>query len=63
MFWGMRDSAFPPSILERWRQALPHARTTRFESSGHWPHEEEPEAFVTALRALWTNHRRPAHTD
>ena len=55
LFWGMRDSAFRPAILERWQRALPHARTTRFESSGHWPHEEEPEAFVRALRGVWTN--------
>lgn len=54
LLWGMRDSAFPPSMLERWQRALPHARTTRLESSGHWPHEEEPEAVVRALRGNWT---------
>jgi haloalkane dehalogenase len=52
--WGMRDSAFPSSFLERWQQAVPHAHTTRIDAAGHWPHEEQPEAFVRALQAVWT---------
>jgi haloalkane dehalogenase len=55
LFWGMRDPAFPAAILERWQHALPHARTTRFETAGHWPHEEAPDAVVRALRAIWTS--------
>jgi haloalkane dehalogenase len=47
--WGMRDSAFPPYILERWQQAFPHARTVAIDKAGHWPHEEEPAAVVQAL--------------
>ena len=54
LLWGMRDSAFPPSVLGRWQQALPGAHTTRIEAAGHWPHEEEPEAFVRALERVWT---------
>lgn len=54
LLWGMRDTAFPPSFLERWQQALPHAHTTCIDAAGHWPHEEEPEAFVGALRRVWT---------
>jgi haloalkane dehalogenase len=52
LFWGMRDSAFPPALLARWQRAVPHARVTKFPTSGHWPHEEEPEAFVRALQRL-----------
>jgi pimeloyl-ACP methyl ester carboxylesterase len=37
-------------MLARWEEALPHARITRFEEGGHWPHEEEPGAFAEALR-------------
>jgi haloalkane dehalogenase len=58
LFWGVRDPAFPQAFLERWQHAFPHAGTTRFESAGHWPHEEEPEAFVRALNALWTTGRQ-----
>jgi haloalkane dehalogenase len=45
----MRDSAFGPAILERWLEAFPHAAVTRLEDAGHWPHEEQPEAFIAAL--------------
>ena len=48
--WGMKDSAFRPYMLERWHNALPSARVVRVESAGHWPHEEEPEIVLDALR-------------
>ena len=43
IIWGMRDRAFRPSQLARWRTALPHARTVELRDAGHWPHEEAPE--------------------
>lgn len=49
--WGMRDSAFGPSILERWTEAFPEAPVTRLVDAGHWPHEEQPDAVIAALRA------------
>lgn len=49
LVWGMRDSAFPLYILERWQHAFPHARTVAIAGAGHWPHEEEPAAVVQAL--------------
>lgn len=49
--WGMRDSAFRPSNLERWVTAFPHATVTRIDDAGHWPHEETPHAVIPALRA------------
>lgn len=51
LVWGTRDSAFPPAMLARWEQAVPHARITRIDDAGHWPHEEAPEAVIQALRA------------
>jgi haloalkane dehalogenase len=50
--WGLRDRAFLPAQLERWRQALPHAQVRTLAGAGHWPHEEEPAAVVEALRAF-----------
>jgi haloalkane dehalogenase len=50
LVWGIRDSAFPPSMLARWEAAAPHARATRIDDAGHWPHEEAPEAVIQALR-------------
>lgn len=61
LLWGMRDSAFPASMLTRWQAACPHARVTRFDDAGHWPHEEAPEAFVRALASqLAGDPARPA---
>lgn len=47
--WGMKDSAFPPYQLDRWRTALPHARVVELPAAGHWPHEEEHDAVIAAL--------------
>jgi haloalkane dehalogenase len=47
--WGMKDSAFQPYQLERWRALLPGAQVVTIEGAGHWPHEEEPGRVVAAL--------------
>jgi pimeloyl-ACP methyl ester carboxylesterase len=54
LVWGTRDSAFPPSMLERWQRTFPHARVTRLDEAGHWPHEEAPVAVARALAAVLT---------
>jgi haloalkane dehalogenase len=46
--WGMKDPAFPPRHLARWRQALPHAEVLELPV-GHWPQEEAPEATADAV--------------
>lgn len=50
LIWGMRDPAFPPSFLERWKRELPHAESVALPAAGHWPQEEEPQAVIEALR-------------
>ena len=47
--WGMKDSAFQPYQLERWRQLLPGAQVETIGGAGHWPHEEEPGRVVAAI--------------
>ena len=47
--WGMKDSAFQPYQLERWRTLLPEAEVAAIEGAGHWPHEEEPALVVAAI--------------
>jgi haloalkane dehalogenase len=42
LIWGLGDRALPPALLERWRQALPHAEVETLADAGHWPHEEQP---------------------
>jgi haloalkane dehalogenase len=47
--WGMKDSAFQPYQLERWRELLPGAQVETIEGAGHWPHEEESGRVVAAI--------------
>ena len=35
--WGLKDSAFQPYQLERWRRLLPGAQVETIEGAGHWP--------------------------
>jgi haloalkane dehalogenase len=53
--WGMRDSAFGPAMLNRWSAAFPHADVTRLDDAGHWPHEEQPQETLVALRRAVRN--------
>lgn len=50
--WGLKDRAFEPRLLERWKEALPEAQVSELPDSGHWPHEEEPEKVIEALRTF-----------
>jgi haloalkane dehalogenase len=50
IIWGMRDRAFPPRYLARWRSALPSAQVVEVPSAGHWPHEEEQRIVTEELR-------------
>jgi haloalkane dehalogenase len=55
--WGMKDSAFRPHLLQRWKAALPQARVVELPNAGHWPHEEEPEAVIKAIGDFLRAHR------
>ncbi len=50
--WGLTDRFFPPDLLERWKQALPHALVRTFPDAGHFLHEEQPEALASGIREL-----------
>jgi haloalkane dehalogenase len=50
IIWGMRDRAFPPRYLDRWKAALPNANVVELPV-GHWPHEEAPDDVIRAIRA------------
>ena len=47
--WGLGDRALPPELLERFRQALPHAGVHALDGVGHWPQEEAPERVAELL--------------
>jgi haloalkane dehalogenase len=50
LVWGLKDSAFQSYILDRWRQAFPHATITTLPGAGHWPHEEDPAVVLEAIQ-------------
>jgi haloalkane dehalogenase len=50
--WGLGDRALPPELLERFRQALPHAGVHGLDGVGHWPQEEAPEKVAELLDAF-----------
>jgi haloalkane dehalogenase len=49
--WGMKDPAFQPRHLARWRSVLPEAQVVELPV-GHWPHEEAPAEVVEAVRGF-----------
>ena len=61
LLWGMKDPAFGPDALARWKQALPGARTIEFPESGHFVQEEAPaEAANEIARFVAAQTKTPA---
>jgi haloalkane dehalogenase len=56
--WGIGDRALPPSMLERWRTALPQAHVTELRGVGHWPQEEAPDVVAALLDGFLPAGRR-----
>ena len=47
--WGRRDRIIPMAHGVAAHEALPGSRLVIFDDSGHFPHNEEPEAFADAV--------------
>ncbi|NTU84479.1 MAG: alpha/beta fold hydrolase [Chloroflexales bacterium] len=52
LIWGLKDPAFGPRYLARWREVLPQAQVLELPAVGHFPQEEAPEESLRALRGL-----------
>ena len=52
LLWGAQDGIVSPSYGEGWRQEIPGARLDVISDAGHFPHWEQPEAFVQRLSAF-----------
>jgi pimeloyl-ACP methyl ester carboxylesterase len=52
LLWGAEDGIVTPGYGEGWRQAIPGARLEIIPHAGHFPHWEQPEAFVERLSAF-----------
>ncbi len=54
IIWGLKDTAFRPHQLERWRRELPDAAVLALDNAGHWPHEEAPSEVAEAIAEFLT---------
>ncbi len=50
LIWGMKDVAFGPNYLARWRELLPRAEVLELPEAGHLVQEEAPEQILGTLR-------------
>jgi haloalkane dehalogenase len=55
LVWGVKNPAFGPNYLARWRERLADARVLTLADAGHWPHEESPKVVAETIRALLEN--------
>jgi len=49
VMWGSKDTVLPVAQVEVARRSIPGARIEIIDGAGHFPHEEVPDRFVTAL--------------
>lgn len=49
LLWGARDRLIPVELAAGWQRAVPQARLTVLEASGHVPMVEEPSALAQCL--------------
>ena len=49
VFWGDRDAVIPISHARTLAQSMDGVRLTVFDGCGHYPHHQQPEAFVRAV--------------
>jgi pimeloyl-ACP methyl ester carboxylesterase len=52
LIWGEQDRIVTTDYGERFRAAIPNARLEVIPNAGHFPHWEQPEAFVQRLVAF-----------
>jgi pimeloyl-ACP methyl ester carboxylesterase len=57
LLWGAEDRIVTPAYGENWRRAIPDARLETIPNAGHFPHWEQPEAFVDRLTAFVDGNR------
>ena len=53
LLWGEHDTIMPISAAHKLHSALPNSKLDVIPGAGHLPHQERPEAFVTALESFW----------
>jgi pimeloyl-ACP methyl ester carboxylesterase len=52
LLWGAEDRIVTPAYGEGWQREIPDARLELIPGAGHFPHWEQPEAFVDKVTAF-----------
>jgi pimeloyl-ACP methyl ester carboxylesterase len=52
LLWGAEDRIVTPAYGEGWRREISRAQLEIIRDAGHFPHWEQPEAFVERLSAF-----------
>jgi len=52
LLWGEKDGIVTPAYGEGWRREIAGARLEVIPNAGHFPHWEQPEAFVQCVTAF-----------
>jgi pimeloyl-ACP methyl ester carboxylesterase len=52
VLWGDRDAVIPISHARTLAQSMDGVRLTVFDGCGHYPHHQQPEAFVRAVSSF-----------
>ena len=52
LVWGAADRILSPAYRVAWAETLPLARTTTIAGAGHFPHQEQPAKFASAVDDL-----------
>jgi pimeloyl-ACP methyl ester carboxylesterase len=60
--WGRRDRIIPVEHAEAAHEAMASSQVVIFERAGHFPHAEDPQAFVAALTEF-VETTAPMHID
>jgi len=51
IIWGMDDKFIKHSdMIQSWKDNLPNAKYIELRECGHYPHEEQPEAIINAIK-------------
>ncbi|MEM7180921.1 MAG: alpha/beta fold hydrolase [Spirochaetota bacterium] len=50
LFWGLKDTVFPPAVLELWKSKLKDYKLVELPEANHFFQEEEPEWIAKEMR-------------
>lgn len=55
ILWGAKDKYISKNYLGRWKSFFTNAKTCKFEASGHWVMEEEPQRALREIKEFLKN--------